>query len=116
LKRIRHKSANVLLHQPSKITDDRIVASLRGTQSNGGDRGRHKDRVFPLLLGPIDDFEKHSALEHLGFKVGCVLFPIRCLAHEERGLDICCLRASSAAKAPRTASYIMVRLSSVKAL
>src|ERR1700704_249330 len=34
------------------------------------------ERKLRLILRPIDDFEKHSALEHFAFEISGVLFPV----------------------------------------
>jgi hypothetical protein len=67
------------------------------------------------IFRPIDDLEEHSPLEHFGFEGGRVLFPLRCFADTEPSFLALFLSASSTASAPRTPSYIIVRLSLVKA-
>ena len=67
-----------------------------------------------LAFVPIDDVENHPAFKHLGLEIGRLFLPVRGVADLEfrppwRSA------ASSAASAPRAASYIKVRLSFVNA-
>src|SRR6266403_176560 len=39
------------------------------------------ERKLRLIFRPINDFEKHSALEHFAFEISGVLFPVRGLAN-----------------------------------
>src|SRR6266436_4070546 len=43
------------------------------------------------ILRPVDDFEKHSPLDHFGLEIGRVLFPVRCFANAESGFPTLCL-------------------------
>src|ERR1700744_222564 len=38
-----------------------------------------------LIHRPVDDLEKHAALEHLLFEIGSVRFPLRCFSNAELG-------------------------------
>ena len=67
-----------------------------------------------LLIRPIDHVERHSSFEHFGLEVGCMGFPFGVSRTLNLGSSPSPSSESSAAKAPR-ASYIMVRLSFVKA-
>ena len=77
--------------------------------------GSVPERQLSLALEPINHFEKHSSFEHLTLEIGRVLLPIGRLANSESWLAARFSAASSAAKAPRMASYIKVKLSFVKA-
>lgn len=41
------------------------------------------ERQSTLILGPVDDVEEHSPIEHFGFKIARVLLPVRCLSNPE---------------------------------
>src|SRR5258705_1143618 len=52
--------------------------------SRGADRSQNAsslERNLRLIFRPINDFEKHSALEHFAFEISGVLFPVRGLAN-----------------------------------
>ena len=68
-----------------------------------------------LTLVPIYGFEHHAALEHLSLEIGRGFFHSGVSLTLNLGSPPCRSIASSAANAPRTASYIMVRLSFVNA-
>jgi hypothetical protein len=70
-----------------------------------------------LIFCPVDHVEKHPAFEHFLFEIGGVCFFHSGVSRTRNWVAIPCrFNASSAARAPRTASYIMVRLSFVNAL
>src|SRR5258708_10528691 len=56
--------------------------------SRGADRSQDAsslERKLRLIFRPINDFEKHSALEHFAFEISGVLFPVRGLANAKSG-------------------------------
>jgi hypothetical protein len=71
------------------------------------------ERQSPLPFVPVDHRKHHAALKHLSLEVGSMLFlnPL----YLKRSSVPCRSEALSAASAPRTASYIVVRLSFVNA-
>ena len=74
-------------------------------------RSTERQPVLPIV--PIDNFENHPAFKHLDLKIGGVLLPCRRIAHLK--FRIFALTLDRVVGAPRTASYIMVRLSFVNA-
>ena len=68
-----------------------------------------------MVLRPIDDVEEHSSLEHLSFEVSSVLLPVRGLANPKARSFASSLLSIIRGKRAATLSYIIVRLSLVKA-
>ena len=68
-----------------------------------------------LSIVPIDEVKDHSAADHFGFEICGVLLPIGCLSNAKPGLFAEANKFIVGFEGAANTSYIMVRMSFVKA-